>query len=54
MGDAQVSEKHAGIVINRKNATSAQIDSVCRHVQETVYRVHGIMLEMEVIKVGEF
>ena len=54
VGDAQVSEKHAGFVINRKNATSAQIDSVCRHVQETVYRVHGIMLEMEVIKVGEF
>ena len=54
VGDAQVSEKHAGFVINRRDASAADILAVCRHVQETVFSVHGVRLEMEVIPVGEF
>jgi len=48
VGGAQVSEKHAGFVVNRGGATC---DDVCRlmdHIRETVFRQTGIMLEPEV------
>lgn len=48
VGGAQVSEKHAGFVINRGGATCADILAVIRHVQETVYAAHGVRLEPEV------
>ncbi len=49
IGDAQVSEKHCGFVINRGNASSAEIKDLIRTVQETVFEHSGIMLEREVI-----
>ena len=54
VGDAQVSEKHAGFVVNRGNATAADMLELCRHVQEKVYEAHGVRLEPEVRFVGEF
>ncbi len=54
VGDAQVSEKHAGFVINRGNATAAQMQELCRQVQEKVYEAHGVRLEPEVRFIGEF
>lgn len=48
VGGAQVSEKHAGFVINRGGATCADILSVIRHVQDVVYAAHGVRLEPEV------
>ena len=48
VGGAQVSEKHAGFVINRGGATCADILAVIEHVQDTVERVHGVRLEPEV------
>ena len=47
VGGAQVSEKHAGFVVNRGNATFADIMAVCRHVQETVREQTGYELELE-------
>jgi len=47
VGDAQVSEKHAGFVINRGNATFADVMAVCAHVQKTVQKETGFRLEME-------
>ena len=47
VGGAQVSEKHAGFVINRGGATYADIMAVCRHVQETVRTQTGYQLELE-------
>ena len=49
IGDAQVSEKHCGFVINRGNASSAEIKDLIRTVQEKVFEHSGIMLEREVI-----
>lgn len=46
-GGAQVSEKHAGFVINRGNATFADVMAVCQHVQEVVKAQTGYTLEME-------
>lgn len=48
IGDAQVSEKHCGFVINRGNATAAQVLELIGHVQEKVFRMSGIKLEPEV------
>ena len=47
VGGAQVSEKHAGFVVNRGGATFADIMAVCRHVQETVRAQTGFSLELE-------
>ncbi|MCM1525543.1 MAG: UDP-N-acetylmuramate dehydrogenase [Ruminococcus sp.] len=46
-GDAQVSEKHSGFVINKGNASFADVMAVIDHVRQTVYSRTGIMLECE-------
>ena len=53
VGGAQVSEKHAGFVINTGSATCADVRELIRRVQEAVYLAHGIRLEPEVRFVGE-
>lgn len=52
VGDAQVSEKHAGFVINRGNATACDVLSVIKYVQKTVKASDGVELEPEVIFIG--
>lgn len=47
-GDAQVSVKHAGFVVNNGNATSEQILSVIRHVQQVLYENYGITAKTEI------
>ena len=54
VGDAQVSEKHAGFVVNRGHATAAEMVELCHRVQEKVYEAHGVKLEPEVRFIGEF
>ena len=53
VGGAQVSEKHAGFVINTGSATCADVRELIRRVQEAVYRAHGVRLEPEVRFVGD-
>lgn len=48
VGGAQVSEKHAGFVINRGGATFADVTELIAQVQDKVYAAHGVMLEPEV------
>ena len=48
VGGAQVSEKHAGFVINRGGATCADVLELVRQVKEAVLRQTGVELEMEV------
>lgn len=48
VGDAQVSEKHTGFVVNVGTASAEDVLNVMRHVQKTVYEKNGIMLEPEV------
>lgn len=48
IGGAAVSEKHAGFIINKKNATSADILELIRFVQQTVLQKTGVLLEPEV------
>ena len=48
VGGAQVSELHAGFVINRGGATATEILELISRVQETVYGRFGVKLEPEV------
>lgn len=48
IGGAQVSEKHAGFIINKSNATTNDICNLISYVRDTVYEKHGVMLETEV------
>ncbi len=49
VGGAQVSEKHAGFIINRGGATSNDVLSLIELIKSSVYDTHGIMLESEII-----
>lgn len=52
VGDARVSPLHAGFIINTGNATTKDILSLMRLVQNTVYDKTGIRLEPEVRIIG--
>ena len=54
VGGAQVSEKHCGFVINRENATAADIVSLMEQVADRVEAKFGVRLEPEVRRIGEF
>lgn len=54
IGDAQVSEKHSGFIINCGNASAADVMNLISHVTETVEQQFGIRLETEVKRLGEF
>lgn len=54
VGDAQVSEKHCGFVINKGNATAKEISTLIYDVQEKVKDSFGVTLEPEVIFIGDF
>ncbi len=52
VGGAQVSQKHAGFVINTGNATADDVKGLIKHIQDVVNKNNGIALEPEVIFVG--
>ena len=54
VGDAQVSEKHCGFVVNKGEATAADVLTLIKDVQETVLKQFGVKLEPEVKMIGEF
>lgn len=49
LGGAQISDKHAGFLINKSNATAKDILDLINLTQETVKKETGITLEPEVI-----
>jgi UDP-N-acetylmuramate dehydrogenase len=53
IGGAQVSEKHAGFIINTGGATPGDILNLIALVKQRVYETSGVMLEPEVKIVGE-
>lgn len=53
VGGAQVSEKHAGFVVNRGGATCADVLCLVEQVKERVLEQTGVELEMEVKILGE-
>ena len=48
IGGAQVSEKHAGFIVNKGNATAKDVTDLIELVQKTVYEQFGVELKCEV------
>lgn len=48
IGGAEVSEKHAGFIINRGGATADDVMRLISHVKTTVFLNHSVELECEV------
>ena len=49
VGGAQISIKHAGFIINRGKATFSDVMTVIDHARETVLRLFGVELELEIV-----
>jgi UDP-N-acetylmuramate dehydrogenase len=52
IGDVEVSEKHAGFIVNKGNATANDIKELIKLIKNTVNEKFNIMLEEEVIYLG--
>ncbi|MBQ9833559.1 MAG: UDP-N-acetylmuramate dehydrogenase, partial [Clostridia bacterium] len=52
VGGAQVSEKHAGFIINTGNATCKDVIELIKLIQNKVFEQSGVMLEKEVRFIG--
>ncbi len=53
IGDAYVSEKHAGFIVNKNKAKSRDILEVIDYVKKEVYNKYNVMLEEEVRIIGK-
>ena len=53
LGGAEVSTKHANFIINRGDATAADVEGLIQHVHDTVLDKFGVDLVHEVRIVGE-
>ena len=54
VGDAAVSTKHCGFVINKGNATAADVCELIDKIIQIVEEKYQVTLEPEVKKIGEF
>lgn len=54
VGDACISEKHCGFVINKGNASAEDVIKLIKHVQDTVLDRFGVRLEPEIKFLGDF
>lgn len=54
VGGAQISEKHSGFVINRGDATAADVMQLIADVQHKIKEKFGVTMEPEVKRVGRF
>ena len=53
VGDAVVSEKHNGFIVNEGCATAEDVKQLIETVRKKVYENSGVLLEPEIIFVGE-
>ncbi len=51
-GDAEVSQKHCGFIINKKNAKAKQVLKIIYKIKKTVWQKDAILLDNEVILLG--
>ncbi|MCI9063158.1 MAG: UDP-N-acetylmuramate dehydrogenase [Clostridia bacterium] len=54
IGGAQISEKHAGFIINKGNATSQDIFDLIRYTKRKVFEKFKVKIEEEVEFIGKF
>jgi UDP-N-acetylmuramate dehydrogenase len=53
IGGAEVSEKHAGFIVNRGGARAADVIALIEYIKARVQERFGITLETEVRVIGE-
>ena len=53
IGGAQISEKHAGFIINKGNATSQDILELIKYTKQKVFDKFGVHIEEEIEIIGE-
>ena len=53
IGDAEVSSKHAGFIVNKGNATAKDILDLIDYVKKVVYDKTQEKIELEVLVIGE-
>jgi len=53
IGDAQVSEMHCNFLINRGQASAADIENLGEEVRRGVLKTSGIELEWEIKRIGQ-
>jgi UDP-N-acetylmuramate dehydrogenase len=53
IGDAAVSDKHCGFIVNLGSAKAKEVMQVIHHVQKTVFEHFGVCLETEIRILGE-
>ncbi len=54
VGDAQVSKKHAGFIVNLGDATAKDVCTLIKKIQDIIYEEKGVKLEVEPRFIGEF
>jgi UDP-N-acetylmuramate dehydrogenase len=53
IGDAAISDKHCGFIVNLGNATATDIKALIEHIQKTVLAKCGVSLQTEIKFIGE-
>ncbi|MDF2685862.1 MAG: UDP-N-acetylenolpyruvoylglucosamine reductase [Clostridia bacterium] len=48
IGGAEVSEKHAGFIINKNNASAKEVIALINHIKNVVYEKYNVVLETEI------
>lgn len=53
IGDACVSTKHAGFLINKGNATFEDMNKLIKYIQKNLLEKYNVQIELEVLVIGE-
>ncbi len=53
VGDAEVSTKHAGFIVNKGKATAKDVLAVVEHVKKEIKNKFGLDLDLEILVIGE-
>ena len=53
VGDAYVSELHAGFIVNKGNATAKDVLKLIEHIKKKVYDEFNKKIELEIEVIGE-
>lgn len=53
IGDAAISDKHCGFIVNLGSATATEVKTLIKFIQTTIFERFGVRLELELRMVGE-
>lgn len=53
IGDAYISDLHAGFIVNKGNATAQDVIQLIEYIKNTVHKKYNINLELEIKVIGE-